>query len=735
MLPTFLLPDTPSPKKNRLTYVTPLLAVLPIGVAAAQPAGDGAVRLNPLVISASGFEQDVKEAPASISVITREELEEKRASSVAEALSDVEGIDVGAPVGKTGGMNISIRGMPSEYTLILIDGRRQNAAGDVTPNGFGETQTSFMPPVSAIERIEVIRGPMSTLYGSDAMGGVINIITRKVAQEWGGEVTLEGTIHEDSDYGNSQAVSLFTSGPLVQDKLGVQLRGRFFNRDASHLQFTEDDGTVQDVSSRGPSPVDGDVYDLGGRLTFTPDEPHELWLDASRNRQRYNNDEGQLGTLDLDDPDQRVRGYADELRFERDQIAIGHSGHFSAGTLESSLMHNTTETIGRTIPGGSAGGDYGQPYPAFPDMIIGAPRELKATNLVFDTKFTAPVGDHILTLGGQWWEAEMRDGLATEKFSQTTWALFAEDEWLLTDELALTLGARHDHHDAFGSHLSPRAYLVWSATSNWTLKGGVSGGYRTPSLNDLHDGINGVTQQGERLTIGNPNLKPEKSINSEFGARYDRPGGFMASATAFYSKFDDKIAAGSDVYISGHPTIPTGTYRQDINVDKAITRGLEFATRIPLMPAWMLSANYTLTDSEQKSGPEKGQHLTDTPRHLIHATLRWQTTERLNTWLRGEYSSERYRPRTPPGAGPRPPLYAELGDYKAYTLFHLGGSYQVSDRFTLNATIYNLLDKDFIDYRSYIISSGNNAGDIEYANVYANPEPGRRLWLSASYSF
>src|SRR5690606_22604987 len=128
---------------------------------------------------ASGFEQDRINAPASITVVTREQVAEQRNNSLAELLANLEGIDVGDAVGKTGGLSISLRGMPSDYTLVLIDGRRQNTAGNVTPNGFGDTSSGFLPPVSSIERIEVLRGPAATLYGSDAMGGVVNIITRR----------------------------------------------------------------------------------------------------------------------------------------------------------------------------------------------------------------------------------------------------------------------------------------------------------------------------------------------------------------------------------------------------------------------------------------------------------------------------------------------------------------------------------------------------------------------------
>ena len=711
-----------------------LSAAMPLSVFAQDNAP---IKLDAVVVSATGYEQKITEAPASISVISAEDLAEKSYSNLAEALSDVEGVDIGQGTGKTGGLNISIRGMPSDYTLILIDGRRQNAAGNVTPNGFDETSTSFMPPLSAIERIEVIRGPMSTLYGSDAMGGVINIITKKVADEWAGSITLDHTFQENRDYGDAGKATFYTSGPLVNGLLGLQVRGSVYDREASDLMFDNDSA----VSKRGPSPVEGRINTLGGRLTFTPHDDHDFSLDYERSRQVYNNDEGQLGNLDAK-PDGRIYGYDDELRFERDQFALTHTGRLSFGTWDSSLMHNKTETIGRTIPGRNSGGDFGKPVPAVPSAIVGDDRELETTNLVFDTKLVAPVGDsHTLTVGGQWWKAEMTDGYAGEDFEQKTWALFAENEWLLRDDLALTLGARYDDHEAFGGHISPRSYLVWNANYNWTLKGGISKGYKTPSLNDLHDGVNGATGQGAVTTIGNPDLDPEESTNYEVGAYFDNLSGFNANVTLFYNEFKDKIANGDPV---AHPLCAgnvDGTCTQKVNIDEAETYGLELAARWQFTPAWAISANYTYTDSEQKSGENKGLPLTNTPEHLANVKLDWQAADRLTLWLKGEYRGERARftSKYENLSAENQALFDAVGDLDAYTVFHLGGTFRAAENVTFTAVIYNLFDKDFLKGEFYT----DNTGSTQWASKYTQTaqgttgtlEEGRRLWLSANISF
>lgn len=121
-----------------------------------------------MVVTASGFQQRIQDSAASISVVTREQIENKAYSDITDALKDVPGVVV------TGGgshSDISIRGMSAKYTLILVDGKRVDTRG-TRPNSDGSgIEQGWLPPLAAIERIEVVRGPMSSLYGSDAMGG------------------------------------------------------------------------------------------------------------------------------------------------------------------------------------------------------------------------------------------------------------------------------------------------------------------------------------------------------------------------------------------------------------------------------------------------------------------------------------------------------------------------------------------------------------------------------------
>ncbi len=681
-------------------------------------------KLENIVVTAAGFQQNIVDAPASITLLPAEELKLQRVNNLAEALKNVPGVDIGNGVGKTGGQNISIRGMPSDYTLVLVDGRRQNAAGNVTPNGFGETSTNFIPPISATERIEIVRGPMSTLYGSDAMGGVINIITRTPDEKFGIDLGFDTTLQGDDAFGNSYNTTLYADGPIVAEKLSFAVRGRYFEREASDLIYTDANGDPIEVSKRGPSPVEGTIWSAGGRLTFTPNDNHRLWFDIDVNKQSFDNSDGQLGTLG-------TRGYADELEFNREQFVLAYTAKIFGGFFDADITRNTTETIGRILPSDVAG----------TPRLAGDPRELEATNTIYNGRFYRTIGAHTFTVGAQFWDAEMTDGVAADEFTHEQWALFAENEWKIQKDLALTLGVRYDDHSIFGEQLSPRAYLVWTANDYLTLKGGVSRGFKTPRLEQIAPGIIGFRGQGTIPVLGTPTLKPETSTTYEAGAYFTDGNGFSGNITVFQNVFEDKIADGpellncaygltEDEYNALSPSdscVDYGywprpaTYSQAVNVDKAETMGIEASLRKSFDQV-TVTLNYTYQDSEQKSGADKGEPLVNAPEHQLNSRINWDVTSDINLWVRGEYASSRYR-----GAGE---AQDQLGDYSSYVLFNLGGGWKMNDHVTFNATIDNLFDEDFIQYMPY-----TSRGSQAYSNEYAiNQEP-RRLWLSVNLNY
>ena len=704
-------------------------------------------QLATIVVSAAGYEQKIKDAPASITVITADDLKNKRINSIADALVDVEGVDISPTAGKTGGLNIRIRGMDSEYTLVLVDGRRQNSTGDISPNGFGESNNSFIPPISAIERIEVIRGPASTLYGSDAMGGVVNIITKKVSPVWTGAVTLEGTVlPNSSDFGNQRAVDAFVSGPLVKDLLGIQLRARKAERDQSNVGYLDE--RDQDVElNMGQNPTKSDLETIGVRLTLTPTDDHDLSVEYEQTEQWYDNSKGQLGTLGANG------GYDEAKEFNRDKVILAHTWRNKVGTLESSISNTQTETIGRLIPSRAQGGS----------MVV-SPRLLESEDTIFDTKLTTQHFDkHNITLGGQWWDASIKDGLRVNKeISFEQLGLFAEDTWALTDQLALTLGLRYDNHDTFGDFWTPRAYLVWNANDNWTFKGGYSEGYKAPRLERLTTGIYNVGGQGRTPLFGNPDLKPETSKNLEFGTYFSNNKNFDANITAFFSQVEDKIVTGNtefscntdttitsgsnwskadcEKYMSSigtpwimgyHPTNgqpDSWNVARPVNAEEAKVYGIETGFNWEFAPTWKFGMNYTWTETEIKDNSLGNPPLNDTPEHIMNASLKWQADDNIQLWVRGEYRSERarYLKSYANMTTTEKNVYNTLGDFKAYSLLHIGSNFAVNDNVDVGVALYNVLDKNFIDFEKVGSS---------YYNSYSNTQEGRRVQLSTTFKF
>lgn len=695
----------------------PLTLAIVSGLASMQASAANSVTANEtMVVTANaGFEKKITDAPASISVISQQDLSEKNYINLGEALSGIEGVDVRGNTGKTGGLSVSIRGMSSSDTLILVDGIRQNASGDTTPNGFGSMGNGFIPPLAAIDHIEVIRGPMSTLYGSDAMGGVVNIITKKDQKQWAGNIEAGYGLQENDKFGDTSSLSFNTSGPIIENTLNLNLRGKVKHREGSPVTSLSDTGV-----SRVPYPTETDNYNLGGRLSYNINDDNSVFFDASIARQTFDNKDEQLGDLGT-----TGGGYRDEMEYNKNQFILGQRSELSFGTLQSDISYTSTETKGRVLS-----------YSFENTDDYGDDRKLENNNTIFNSKLMTEFGSsHSATFGVQYWHSEMKDGIVLAKtgetFKEDSYAAFAEDTWQIIDPLALTVGARYEHHDAFGSHVSPRAYLVWNLDDDWTMKGGVSTGYKTPSLAHLHDGISGVGRRGTVNSYGNPDLDPEESTNYEAGVYYENINNFKANITVFVSHYKNAL---SSVEIDSNST----TYE---NIGKAKMRGIEFASSFPIYSDDLtLRVNYTYTDTEQVGGDNDGAAFGHTAKHMANATLRWQVSPKLNSWLKAEYHGKtpRYTSKRGNLSSTQREILDDRGDIHAWTVVNLGASYQIMPDLKLSGTINNLFDKDFTDVELY--GSGRST---EYAGDYFSTtratsgyvNPGRNYWVTMSYDF
>ncbi|MDR0352239.1 MAG: TonB-dependent receptor [Opitutaceae bacterium] len=662
---------------------------------------DDLVQLDKFVVTASGFEQTLANSPASISVISQVELAAKPFVTLVDAVKDMPGVTI---TNSKSGNDISLRGMTSDYTLILVDGKRQNSR-QMRPNGFGEAETGFFPPLGAIERIELVRGPMSTLYGSDAMGGVVNIITRKVANAWGGSLGGNYTAQLDHRLGDESSGDIYANGPLLPNTLGLAVFGRYYHRD-------EDDLAVPGNSPGRHGARKTDTSTIGARLSYTPTPEHDIILEGGASRQRLEGTPGKTGSMGTtittaDSP------YDPVLRFNRDYASLSHTGRWAIGTSDIAVHYEDAETLGRNVSIVKSG----------TTTKYTVPRTLEIQNLVADAKMHLPLPKNNLTLGAQYIDSEGHDGVAydvdhprpdgtypNKTLSMRQYSLFAEDEFRLLAPLALTGGVRYDHHDAFGGQVSPRAYLVWNTTRHLTLKGGVSTGFKTPTLTQTTAGLSGIGGQGTLPLLGNPDLKPETSTNYEAGVSLVINHTLNLTLTGFYNKFDDKIGSktvlrGSDEF---NKYLDPDAWSRDgsmsINIDTAETRGFEAGGSYRFLKNWKLNAHYTFVESEQTSGTNKGKPLNAMPKHHANGTLSWDITPEVGVWMRGAWYGTQWR---------------DVGDdYKDYALFDIGATWSLNQWVKLNAGIYNLFDKELHDTNTYSTISDN-----------------RRLWAGLTITF
>ncbi|MCT7480859.1 TonB-dependent receptor domain-containing protein [Aliarcobacter cryaerophilus] len=623
-----------------------------------------------VVTSATGFEQNIKDAPATISVITAEELEKKSYSDVTDALKNVPGVNI---VGSGSKKTISIRGMGSAYTLFLIDGKpAQGADAYAIRGGYPETQVNYMPPLEAIERIEIIRGPASSLYGSDAMGGVINIITKKHSDKATASIRTEYIKGASSNIVNNSTsnTSMFVNVPLIEKTLSFQL-------DAGLMDQKEKDNAGYTTQLLGADP-DFERKNVGGKFILTPDEHNTISAGYSYNLQESTNNpgksmsEGTLNAMGVFTP-----RTVSNTKFERTNINVDHQLKYDKFALNSYVSRDKDKSISQnnefeTITGNTQGTYF------FDNNSLSVGLNYKKEEIKTDGQHNADK--------------------ETKESERYQWALFAEDTWQATDDLALTISGRYDKNEVFGDNFSPKAYAVYSLTDNLNLKGGVTSGYKAPSLRQSDPSYAEASMGG--AMIGNADLKPEKSVNYEAGIAYDNPDiGLAASLMLFQTDFKNKIMRDQNAKLpgstltgdftwNGHtfPHAGAAGYTTYYNVDEAESKGIEITTEYDILENLKYRQSYTFNDTEITKGARKGEAFTDSPKHMFNAGLDWDVTSKLLLWTQVNYNGET-------GGSPAG-QQGSLGlKKKPYTLVDLGGVYNFDKKLQFSAGVYNIANK------------------------------------------
>ncbi len=666
-------------------------------------------KLDGVVVSASGFSQQIKEAPASISVISGDELTKDSFTSLHSIAQKVPGVNVvGGEDGPASG--ISIRGMESSQTLVLIDGKRANSSSANPKGGAGDMNSNFIPPAEAIERIEIIRGPMSSLYGSDAVGGVINIITKKDFSKFSGNVGISTTINAHKGIGDGRQGDFYLNLPLYKDLFALQLWGYKKLRDEDNYK-----GGYQKSDKRN----------LSAKLWITPDEHNKFFILGSSEKHDYSRTVGKTATI-------KTNKVLNAYDYEKKSYGVGYLGEFDNLNADISYIYDETQRS------------------SLFDKFIPA----KAKNHNFNSKFTTFFGAHTLTFGYDFSKQNVgttfivsnasRNGLKDPKtYSMSEHAGFIEDEWQILDEkLFLTLGSRLTHNEFFGNHLSPRAYIVYNATDTLSLKGGVATGYKTPDVNQISPEVGTIQKAWSIVDFGNKDLKPEKSTTYEVGAYYDNQADFRGSVTLFRNEFKDKILdTDGSKRVNGIPAFGTCTNAPDVtcpgwgtyfNIEGATVWGVELSGDYDILSNLNLSSNYTYNKSKIKTGnptintprgPMKfsetdlarldGKSLTATPEHTLHATLTYKPIKSVKTFFGANYESKLTSVNFGAGNSVRE-------NTKDLLTFDTGISWDANKHLTLSLNAYNIFDK--VRYDEALV------GDT----YYFYPQEGRRFWFKVA---
>ena len=659
-----------------------------------------------------------------VSRISKDDIDKRPvANDISEFVRTMPGVNLtgNTATGQRGNKRqIDLRGMGPENTLILIDGKPVNSRQSERISMRGERNTrgdSNWVPVEEIESITVLRGPAATRYGSGAMGGVVNIVTKKVSKEFKGQVNLYANQPQDSKEGATRRIGFNLSGPIIQDTLGFRIYGNLNKTDADAADINAGHGNDSAAGVEGVR-----NKDIAGRLQWKISPAQTLILDSSYSRQGniYNGD-----TQNSNPRSALVNSLADSkaetARLYRSAYSLTHDGAWEWGDTKNVISYE--RTINSHLPEGLAGGPEGS-YTGL-DFV-----QSRLKNLRFSSEANIPFKlgvDNVLTVGAEFTDSKLDDPASNSqgfkdqgktdafngisatrggKASQRNWAAYVEDNISLTDKTHLIPAIRFDHNSDSGSNWSPALNFSHQIGENWLVKGGIARAYKAPNLYQTNpDFILYTRGQGCPIDapnsvrcyyMGNGNLKPETSINKEIGLEFNK-NGWQASATYFHNAYRNKIVIGDQLIATSN----IGNWLlQWENTPKATISGIEGNLVIPLHDTLKWSNNFTYM---HKSEDYQGNPLSLVPKHTINSTLSWTPNERFDANLTFTHYG-RTKPRgvavnrLEQNGNPRAGVAALSSEHNqtqvgSYGIWGINAGYNWNKRVAVRGGISNLFDK------------------------------------------
>ena len=520
------------------------------------------VETHAVMVTASRTEQFLNEIPMSVTLVDSEELKRKPNTDVASQLAEVPGVQIHGQTSVGGNRRVVIRGMGGSRTLILVDGVKQ-------PELRGIDGSFFNVDPANIERIEVIKGPASVLYGSDAIGGVVNIITKKGQNEDKAVKFYTGFIADSSTgsiepkvaiSGTKDGFSYRLSGSGVEANDRSTPEGEIWHSSFSQRQYA---GSLGYKWAKGSFDFSFDNYQGTSENIATttinglvvPTDPWRTPTIVTVGETPRNDRAGYTGRLVFEDLSDNLKkltisGFFQELKRESDTVATFRHPTHTEG-LKTAKTYNNHDSYGGSIQ---------------TDWLIGS-KHFVTLGLDYDKSEFDSTGYRYSNMGAVT-STDLRGGY------QETLAFFGQDEYSITDSLMATLGLRYTSVDtalttysgnpgminnSTDDNLVGSLGLVYSGIDDFHFRALYSQGYRSGNLLQKFMG-SGTTM------LPNPGLQPETSDNYELGVRYD-DGALNVDLALFYNKLKDGLSmvqVGPNVY-------------QYINYGKIETSGIELA--------------------------------------------------------------------------------------------------------------------------------------------------------------